>query len=699
MPLLQDDCVKFFLIRVDWRGLADGLSFSRFTFSGHYIKKPLINQQHRANIRDKPMNQRTYLLLLLLIIVCLSIPLAVNAQVTALVIIEGDGQTGRPGQTLEPFIVEARDQNDNIVIGELVGFLQDSGSLSSILATTGSDGRAQTTLTLPRRPGTTTVRAWVGNFSSPDASATFTARAITAPPPPTIPTGPLPPSPPIQTKLVRISGDDQEGLPGKPLANPFVVQVLDEDGDPFEGATVKFSVLLGGGSLSAATPTTDADGQAESILTLGTTLGTNKVQVNVEGISQVLVFSAEATTTPSVVTVLSIISGDNQTGVTGEALANPFVVEARDGNGTPLEGVGVTFAVSTGGGSLSDTSVETNTDGVAQSILTLGSDPGTNTVEVSVEGIAKTEIFNAEATLPPPTPTTLSVVSGQNQEGLTSEMLADPFVVQVHDQYGNPISGVPVTFTVLGDDDMLTATTVTTDANGQATNTLTLGNDSGTVTVEVGVEGIAETATFNAVAKLLQFDLSLPAGLNLIHLPLKVRAVDGTAQTIESVSDLYDALGGADTVHWLATYDPATQEWHGYFRSADRGTTADSALTDQTGILASIKAPISVRLGGDAFGEDGGSTIALNQGLNLVGLPLNDPRITRVSDVFALEGVGGNIAVIIVTDNSEFKLVGRAGDPGDIEITGGQSFILIVQEGGIASIIGGGWDNSSINSP
>ena len=77
---------------------------------------------------------------------------------------------------------------------------------------------------------------------------------------------------------------------------------------------------------------------------------------------------------PPVPTTLSIISGDNQTGLTGEALANPFVVEVRDENGNPLEGVIVTFAVTAGGGSLSDTNVDTDTNGLgAESILTLGS--------------------------------------------------------------------------------------------------------------------------------------------------------------------------------------------------------------------------------------------------------------------------------------------------------------------------------------
>ena len=191
--------------------------------------------------------------------------------------------------------------------------------------------------------------------------------------------------------------------------------------------------------------------------------------------------------------------------------------------------------------------------------------------------------------------------------------------------------------------------------------------------------------------KSLTFDLSLPMGLNLIHLPLKVRAVDGMPAGIESVSDLYDALGGGDSLNFLITHNPATQEWYAYFGAADRGTLADSVLTEGIGILADIKTPISVRLGGDALGTEGLSGLTLAPGLNLVGLPLNDPRLTRVSDLYALEGVGGNVAAIVVTDNGEFKLVGRAGDPGDSAITGGQGFILIAQAAATVPIIGDGW--------
>ena len=350
----------------------------------------------------------------------------------------------------------------------------------------------------------------------------------------------------------------------------------------------------------------------------------------------------------------------------------------------------MTFAVTAGGGTLSAGTATTDADGQVESTLTLGSDPGTNTIEVSVEGISQTETFNAEATLPPPTPTTLEMGSDEGQGGLTDE--TDPPIVEVHDQYENPLENVPVTFTILEPDGSMSTTTGTTDENGRAEITLPPNSDPGTYTITASVEGIAETVTFTIVVPF-EFDLSLPVGLNLIHIPLKVRAVDGMPAEIKSVSDLYDALGGADTVNWLITHDPQTQTWYGYFGDLDRGSITDRALTEEAGILASIKTPISVPLSGDALGMNGTSVITLNRGLNLVGLPLQDSRIMRVSDLFMLEGIGGVITIIVVTDNGEFRAVGRADDPGDIPITGGQGFILIVQQLGTIPIIGTGWDN------
>ena len=97
-------------------------------------------------------------------------------------------------------------------------------------------------------------------------------------------------------------------------------------------------------------------------------------------------------------TTLAKISGDSQQGTPGTALAQPFVVEVQDGESAAFAGVPVTFAVTTGGGALSATSTTTDANGQAASTLTLGNNAGTNTVQVSAQGIVQPETFTAEAT-------------------------------------------------------------------------------------------------------------------------------------------------------------------------------------------------------------------------------------------------------------------------------------------------------------
>ena len=206
-----------------------------------------------------------------------------------------------------------------------------------------------------------------------------------------------------------------------------------------------------------------------------------------------------------------------------------------------------------------------------------------------------------------------------------------------------------------------------------------------------GVEVRAENLTLTTS----EYTLSIPAGISLIHVPLRVTEVDGREQTIGLISDLYDALGGASTVNFLITYDTISQEWYSYFVPSDKGGPADSGLGDDMGIIVGLRTPVSVHLRGTALGTDGNSTIMLKQGLNVVGLPLNDSRITRVSDLFKLEEIGGNVPAIILTDGGEFKLVGRPGDPGDITITGGQAFIMTASRAATVAISGDAWANGS----
>ena len=253
------------------------------------------------------------------------------------------------------------------------------------------------------------------------------------------------------------------------------------------------------------------------------------------------------------------------------------------------------------------------------------------------------------------------------------------------------ISGVTVgTFDIdrVSDTEVTVELTFSGDFDTNSTLTFTVG--AGAI---AGYDGAALTAQVPVTATVQV--LRAPSGISLMHVPLQVTAVDGVAQTIESVGDLYNALGGMNTVNLLITHNPKTQEWHSYLGESSRGTSADPILTDNQGIIADMKTPVSLQLDGNALGRNGSSLITLHPGTNLLGMPLQDSRITRVSDLLALEGIRDNASTITVLNNGTFQTVEQAGDVGDIPITGGQSFILNARETATVAISGQGWDNVS----
>ncbi len=485
--------------------------------------------------------------------------------------------------------------------------------------------------------------------------------------------------------LEPISGDGQEGLPGKALADPFIVEAKDESGLGFEGVPVTFAVSAGGGTLANRTTTTDSNGRATNILTLGEKPGTNTVRVSVKEISELVTFNADGIRVPG---ALSIISGNNQEGFPGETLPNPLKVVVKDQFEKPLRNVQVTFDVTAGGGKLTYPTVKTSRDGRAESELTLGPNAGINTVSVSASGIERLQSFNAEGVR---RPALILKISGEHQEGLPGAALTDAFVVEIQDKTGSPLEGILVRFVVTAGDGSLNAKSMETASNGRAESTLTLGLSPGTHSVEASAEGIDATIIFSIDVKRREFILPVPSRTSLIHLPLNVTATDNVEVTIESVGDLYDALGGAEAVNFLTTRDTQTHQWQSYLGDINRGTNADPLLTIDKGIMASMKAPVNLHLIGEALGADGSSTIRLQPGTNLVGVPLRDSRIVRVSDLFALEGIRDNVTEITVSVNRGFKVVKRAGDDGDVPIVGGQSFIMDAQYGAAVAISGNGW--------
>ena len=197
------------------------------------------------------------------------------------------------------------------------------------------------------------------------------------------------------------------------------------------------------------------------------------------------------------------------------------------------------------------------------------------------------------------------------------------------------------------------------------------------------------------------FFLTVKEGRSYIHVPLKVTSVNGIAKTIESIGDLYDALGGNSYVNSLSTWDRNTSNWIYYSNASDRGTSADKKLTDETGIYAHMEHTATIALRGDALGTNGRNTITLHYGANYIGIPLKDPRIKEVSDLLSLDGIRDNVWIIGLDDNIHlrvrdgklFNLSDNKLNNTSYKIVGGQAFRLSCQREAVVTISGEKWTN------
>ena len=98
-------------------------------------------------------------------------------------------------------------------------------------------------------------------------------------------------------------------------------------------------------------------------------------------------------------TTLVKILGIAQQGIVNTALPLPFIVEVRDEWNTPFSGVPVTFTITTGGGTLSATTTETDTTGKTTARLAMGQTTGTTTVRVTAADVSQPVEFTATAVL------------------------------------------------------------------------------------------------------------------------------------------------------------------------------------------------------------------------------------------------------------------------------------------------------------
>lgn len=228
-----------------------------------------------------------------------------------------------------------------------------------------------------------------------------------------------------------VSGQDQTSTINTAIAQALSVKLLDAQHRPMANKPVIYRVIEGDGRVGSlgvdqgqgVLAMTDSQGVASTRFVLGSRagVGNQRVRATAVGFDGEVLFYASATVgSPNKVTVNS---GNNQRGATGQPLAKPFVVAVVDEGANLMAGARVEFKVTQGNGHFQNGQTQiigvTDSDGRATAELTLGDQVGWDIHRVTARLVDSDHFvgFTASALKPgPPGQTSISGVVLDNQD-------------------------------------------------------------------------------------------------------------------------------------------------------------------------------------------------------------------------------------------------------------------------------------------
>lgn len=191
---------------------------------------------------------------------------------------------------------------------------------------------------------------------------------------------------------------------------------------------------------------------------------------------------------------ITIVAGDDQRGQVGATLPVPLQVAVRTAQGARLANARVDF--STVNGSASPKSAVTDAEGVASTLVTLGTAAGPVTITATLVDSGVSALFRAVA-LPGP-PAGISRVSGDGQLAPAGQTLPLPLEVAVTDAYGNPTAAT-VLFEASTAQGFFSPERSPTDEQGRARASFRIADSaSGILQLVARVENTGLTVRFTA---------------------------------------------------------------------------------------------------------------------------------------------------------------------------------------------------------
>ena len=389
-----------------------------------------------------------------------------------------------------------------------------------------------------------------------------------------------------------VSGDAQTGPAGATLGQSLVVRVSDSRNRPVADQAVGFAIDAGGGQVSPASTTTNADGLASTSWTLGPAAGQQRVraQANGNGAPANLAVNFTASALSGSPGRLEAVSGDAQVGSVGTALAEALTVRVTDALGNPVAGVTVGWSV-TGGGSIDPVSAESGPDGLVRAERVLGPTAGPQTAQAAVDGLEGSPVtftHTADASIP----TALIRVSGDDQTAPAGFQLPESLVVRLVDDNGNGVGGRTVTWVVPAGAGVVSPVNAITNIDGYAITRWTLGSTVGSFTLNAvfsGLPSVPFTATSTpdvptAIA-LQSGDGQVGTVGTVLPAPLRVKVSDANGNGVENVSVTWTAIGGGSVSSTTTGSDAQGVAQVGRMLGASPGTYTTTA--EVTGLAGS----------------------------------------------------------------------------------------------------------------
>lgn len=288
-------------------------------------------------------------------------------------VVSGNNQKGEVGKALPaPLVVKVKTEDGKPAIKASVSWTVKSGGgqVSEAETETNYDGITQVSWTPGK--GAQRLEAYVNKAKS-STTALFNATAFDG-----------------NDRTIEVaSGNSQNGQYGKVLANPLTVRVLNGEGKPETDVAVEWKILAGGGEFRSRQHITNAQGLASASWLLGPSGGQNvevivKKKDGTPAVGSPVVLTAIPTN--ALPYRIEIVSGNNQEAALEKALPNPMMVKVTDKDEKPLNNIAVNWEGYSSNAGVPKPFVSlTSTNGVAETLWTLGDKPGNYSVYATLK--------------------------------------------------------------------------------------------------------------------------------------------------------------------------------------------------------------------------------------------------------------------------------------------------------------------------